>query len=73
VTLYQKTVNLDAGEDIEILEIPLKEITAKIRNGKTTIHGSRRTAHAGKRPVFALSSFAAAGRSWDIPALNLSG
>jgi hypothetical protein len=32
VTLYQKTVNLDAGEDIEILEIPLKEITAKIRN-----------------------------------------
>jgi 8-oxo-dGTP pyrophosphatase MutT (NUDIX family) len=27
-----QTQNLDAGEDIEILEVPLKEIAAKIRN-----------------------------------------
>jgi 8-oxo-dGTP pyrophosphatase MutT (NUDIX family) len=27
-----QTQDLDAGEDIEILEVPLKEIAAKIRN-----------------------------------------
>ena len=33
-----QTQNLDAGEDIEILEIPLKDIPTKIRNDEIN-HG----------------------------------